>query len=119
MSKNLKLYGKEYYDYSELLSSGTVYFIFISKRLLFKPMTPIWAYILVLFLVRNNIFLVIIGLPSLVVVTTFLVKSFSLWEACNVSKKAYIVFHSVFIAFLKVISIPISMFLEVLWTLCF
>ena len=56
MSKNLKLCGKEYYEYIEMLSLGNVYYILISKRLLIKPMMPIWAYLLALFLVRSNIF---------------------------------------------------------------
>lgn len=119
MSKNLKLYGKEYYEYTELLSLGNVYYILISKRLLIKPMIPIWAYLLVLFLVRSNIFFAMVGLPSLIVFSVFLVMLFPLWEACNVSAKAYIVFHGTSILLIKIISIPVSMLLEVLWTLCF
>ena len=119
MSKNLKLYGKEYYEYTELLSSGNVYYILISKRLLIKPMMPIWAYLLALFLVRSNIFLAMVGLPSLIVFSVFLVMFFPLWEACNVSARAYIVFHGASILLIKIISIPVSMLLEVLWALCF
>ena len=72
MSKNLKLYGKEYCEYTELLSLGNVYYILISKRLLIKPMMPIWAYLLALFLVRSNIFFAMVGLPSLIVFSVFL-----------------------------------------------
>ena len=119
MSKNLKIYGKEYYEYTELLSSGNMYYILISKRLLIKPMLPIWACFLAMFLVRSNIFFAMAGLPSLIVFSVFLVMFFPLWEACNVSAKAYIVFHCVSILLIKIISIPVSMLLEVLWTLCF
>lgn len=119
MSKNLKLYGKEYCEYTELLSLGNVYYILISKRLLIKPMMPIWAYLLALFLVRSSIFFAMVGLPSLIVFSVFLAMFFPLWEACNVSAKAYIVFHGVSILLIKIISIPVSMLLEVLWTLCF
>ena len=119
MSKNLKCYGKEYYEYTELLSLGNVYYIIISKRLLIKPMIPIWAYLLVLFLMRSNIFFAMVGFPSLIVFSIFLAILFPLWEACNVSAKAYIVFHGVSILLIRMISIPFSMLLEVLWTLCF
>lgn len=119
MSKNLKLYGKEYYEYTELLALGNVYYIQISKRLLIKPMLPIWLYLLGLFLVRSNIFFAMVGLPSLIVFSVFLVMLFPLWKACNVSAKAYIVFHGASILLIKIISIPVSMLLEVLWTLCF
>ena len=119
MSKNLKLYGKEYYEYTELLSSGNVYYILISKRLLIKPMMPVGACLLASFLVRNAMFGAMVVLPSLVLFCVFLVQFFPLWEACNVSARAYIVFHGASILLIKIISIPVSMLLEVLWTLCF
>ena len=118
MRKNLELYGKEYYEYAETLSSGNVYYIMISKRLLLKPMLPIWIYLLCLFLVRNNIFFAMVGLPSLIVFSVSLVTLFPLWEACNVSVQAYITFHGVSVLLLKIISVPVSMLLEVLWILC-
>ena len=117
--KNLRVYGADYYDFISLISSGEVYYILISKRLLIKPMMSIWAYLLVLFLVRSNIFFAMVGLPSLIVFSVFLVIFFPLWEACNVSAKAYIVFHGASILLIKIISIPVSMLLGVLWTLCF
>ena len=119
MNKNLKLYGNEYYEYTELLSLGNVYYILISKRLLIKPMIPIWAYLLVLFLMHSNMFFAMVGLPSLIVFSVFLVMFFPFWKACNVSAKAYTVFHGASILLIKIISIPVSMLLEVLWTLCF
>jgi len=119
MDKNLKLYKKEYYEYTELLSLGNVYYILISKRLLLKPIIPMWTYFLGLFLVRNNIFFAMVGLPSLIVFSVFLVMLFPLWSSCNISAKAYIAFHSISILLLKIISVPASMLLEVLWILCF
>jgi len=119
MSDNLRIYEKEYYEYTKLLSFGNVYYILISKRLLIKPLLPMWLYFLGLFLVHSDIFFAMVGLPSLIVFSVFLVMFFPLWEACNVSVKAYIVFHSASILLIKIISIPVSMLLEVLWTLCF
>ena len=119
MSKNLRIYGKEYYEYTELLSSGNMYYILISKRLLIKPMLPIWACFLAMFLVHSHIFFAMVGLPSLIIFSVFLVMLFPLWEACNISARAYIVFHGASILLIKIISIPVSMLLEVLWTLCF
>ena len=118
MSKSFKLYREDYYEYIELLSLGNIYYILISKRLLLKPMMPIWTYLFCLFIVRSNMFFAMVGLPSLIVLGVFLIMFFPLWESCNISAKAYIVFHSTFIIILRIISIPVSMFLEVLWTLC-
>ena len=117
--KNLRVYGDDYYDFLSLVSSGEVYYILISNRLLIKPMMPVWAYLLVLFLVRRAMFFAMVGLPSFIVFSVFLAMFFPLWKACNVSAKAYIVFHCALILLIKIISIPVSMLLEVLWTLCF
>ena len=119
MSKNLQLYRKEYIEYTELLSAGNVYYILISKRLLFSPMILIWVCIFALFLIRSEIFFAMIGLPSIIVYACFLFKIFPLWKSCNFSLKAYIAFHSVCVLILKIISMPVSLLLEVIWTLCF
>lgn len=119
MSKNLKLYGKEYYEYTEQLCLGNVYHILISKRLLLKPILPLWLYLLGLFVVRSNIFFAMVGLPSLIVVFVFLAMVFPLWGACNISTRAYITFHGISVLIIKLVSIPVSMLLEVLWILCF
>ena len=119
MSNNLNLYEKGYYEYTKLLSGGNVYYILISKRLLLKPIIPIWAYLLGLFLVQSNIFFAMVGLPSIFIYSVFLIMYFPLWESCNISAKAYITFHSACIIILKIISIPVSVLLEVLWNLCF
>lgn len=115
----MSIHNKDYEEYIELLSLGNVYYIVISKRLLIKPLIPIWAYLLGLFLVRNHVFFAMVGIPSLVVFSVFLIMLFPLWEACNISAKAYIVFHGISIFMIKMISLPISMLLEVVWTLCF
>ena len=119
MSKHLELYGKEYYEYIGLLSLGNVYYILISKRLLLKPIMVMWMYLFGLFLIRNNMFFAMVGLPSFVIFFCFLVIFFPMWRSCGFSKKAYVAFHGICILILKIVSIPISVLLEVLWTLCF
>lgn len=119
MNKNIMLYPKEYYEYVELLSDGHVYYILICHRLLLRPIIPVWLYLLGLFLVQNYVFFAVITLPSIVIFLFFLIMLFPIWAACNVSIKAYIAFHSACIILLKIVSIPVSALLEVLWTLCF
>ena len=117
--KNLKTYSTDYYDFISMLSLENTYYILISKRLLLKPMVPIWMFLFGLFLVRSNIFFTIVGIPSIFIFSVFLAMLFPLWKACNISAKAYIIFHSIFVLLLKISSIPVSILLEVLWTLCF
>ena len=119
MSQNKNIYRKDYYMYAELLSLGNIYYILISKRLLLKPILPIWLYLLCLFAVRNSVFFAMVGIPSLVVFSVSITMLFPVWNACNISIRAYITFHCVSILLIKIISIPFSMLLEVLWTLCF
>lgn len=115
--KNLILFNGGYYEYLNFLSCGNKYYILISKRLLIKPLLPIWIYLFCLFLIRNPVFFCIAVLPNLVLFSAFLYMLFPLWSYCNFSKTAYIVFHCICIIILKKISIPISMLLEVLlWT---
>ncbi len=117
--ENINLYSKDYYDYIELLSSGETYSILISKRLLIQPMVYMWMCILGLFLVNNNVFFAIVGIPCFVIFGVFLIMFFPLWNSCNISLKAYTFFHIVSILCLKFISVPISFLLEELWILCF
>ena len=117
--RNLNLYGGEYYDYIQLLQSGNQYGILISKRLLLKPVIPMWLYFLGLFLIPNGIFFAMVGLPSLLLFAVFLVAYFPLWSVCNVSTMGYIFFHTVCLALLKIASVPLSFLLEVLWILFF
>lgn len=119
MMKNLKFCAKEYYDYIEHLSRGEIYYILISKRLLLRMVVPVWMYFLAIFVVRSNVFWAMVGLPSIIVYIVFLTLAYPMWKACNISSKAYIIFHVVFLLLLKIISIPVSMLLEELWTLCF
>lgn len=112
--RNLRLYGNEYYAYMEMLSSGNCFKILISKRLLFRPMLPLWCFIFATFLVPSTTFFAVIGLPVFVVFATHLIMQFPFWSACNISRKAYVVFHTAFLLLLKIVSIPIVVFMEVL-----
>ena len=105
---NLKLYGKDYYQYLELLSAGNTYSILISKRLLIRPIIPVWVCVFLLFLVRNSVFFFAVGLPSLMVFAVFLWVCFPAWRACNISPKAYLCFHIFMLFALKIVSVPIS-----------
>ena len=116
---NLAFYGKDFYEYTKFLSSENTYYILISKELLIRPMISIWLYLLGLFSVPNGIFFAMVGLPSLIIFSVFLIMQFSLWKNCNISAGIYIFFHSGCILLIKLISIPVSMFLEALWTSCF
>ena len=118
-SKNLKLYKSEYYAYIEMLSSGDKFHILISKRLLFRTVIPFWILFLLFFSIQNSVFFGIAVLPSLILYSVYLKMLFPLWNACNISPKAYIVFHCGILLILKLLSIPFSGFMEVLWTLCF
>jgi hypothetical protein len=116
---NLHLFSGEYYEYLNFLSFGNKYYILISKRLLFKPLIPIWIYLFCLFLVRNSSFFCVAVLPNIILFVVFLYMIFPLWSYCNFSKTAYFVFHCSCILILKIISIPISILLEseaLLWT---
>ncbi len=115
MKGNLKPYGKDYEQYTVLLSQGNVYSILICKRLLFRPMVPIWVYVFGLLLVRNGVFFAMVGLPSLFLIAIHIVMAFPLWEACSVSGRAYTVFHLFSLFLLKLLSYPISMLLEDIW----
>ena len=117
--KNFKMYATDYYGYISMLSSGDSFKILISKRLLFRTVSPMWFLLFGIFLVQSSIFFAMVGLPSMILFFIFLVKNFSLWQACGFSAKAYIVFHCGGLLFLKMFSIPISILLEVLWTSCF
>ena len=119
MSKNLKLHNNDYYDYIKFLSSGNTYFILISKRILFRSIMPIWIYLFGLFLIQNRIFFGMAVLPCLILVSVFLYFAFPLWNVCNISSKAYVVFHVSVIILLKLLSVPITFLLEELWILCF
>ena len=113
---SLSLYGKAYHDYIALLSAGETYGILTVKRLLIRPLIPIWIYLLGIFCIRNAVFGAMVTLPCLLICGVFLSLYFPLWRACRVSAAAYCLFHTIIFLILRGISIPISLFLEVLWT---
>lgn len=113
---NLSLYGKAYSGYTELLSTGETYSILIAKRLLLRPLLPIWGYLLGLFCVRNSVFAAMVVLPCLLIFAIFLVMLFPLWRACHVPSAAYALFHLTVLLMLKGGSILIFLLLEALWT---
>lgn len=109
---------KEYHEYISMLLSNDQFSITISKRLLICPVIPIWALLFAFFLVPDISFFAMVGIPSLILCWIYLCMLFPIWNACNISKKSYIIFHSFVIIILKILSIPAYMLLEVLWTLC-
>ena len=118
MKKNNK-YGSEYYAYITMLSSGNSFKIFICKRLLFRPVFAVWLFLFGLFLIPSNIFWAMVGLPCLSILSVYLIILFPFWNACNISPKAYIIFHVLILLLLKILSIPVRFLLEALWILCF
>lgn len=113
-----KTYGNECREYIGMLLSNGPFSITISKRLLICPVIPIWAFLLAIFLVPDSRFFAMVGIGSLIVCVIYLIILFPAWNACNISIKAYIIFHSFIVIILKTLSIPLYMLLEKLWTLC-
>lgn len=113
---NLSLYGRAYNGYIAFLSTGETYSILIAKRLLLRPLLPIWGYLLGLFCVRNSVFAAIVILPCLLIFSIFLVMLFPLWRACRVPPAAYVLFHLTVLLMLKGVSILFFLLLEALWT---
>ncbi len=115
MKNHMSLYGKDYYEYTEFLCGGITYSILISKRLLIQPMLPLWLFLLCLFSVPDPVFFAMVGFPGLVLLCVFIALFYPVWSACRISRKAYACFHTLMLLLLKIVSIPISMILEVLW----
>ena len=114
----LNLYGRDYDEYRQFLQAGNQYSILISKRLLLKPMVPLWLYFLALFLVPSGIFFAMVGLPSLILFSVFLVMWYPYWRACHVSMIAYTIFHALCLLLLKLASVLLFFLMEVLWIFC-
>ena len=113
---NLVPYGSAYNGYTALLAAGETYGILISKRLLLRPLIPMWGYLLGLFCVRGAVFGAMVTLPCLVIFGIFLIMLRPLWRACCISPGAYALFHGAVLLILKGIAYSISLLLEVLWT---
>lgn len=109
----------EYRLYIRMLAAGETYSIFISKRLLLRTVLPFWALLFLEFMIPSNVFFAMVGLPSLILYTVYLVDLYRCWRACNISKKAYTVFHISALLILRVISAILIKLLEGLWILCF
>ena len=117
--KNVSSSKSEHIKYAEFLLSGEKYSITISKRYLFRIMMPLWIVMFVWFAVRSKFFLYIVTLPGLFFYGIFAYMVYPVWKMCNISPKAYIVFHVGFLILLKLLAIPFGYLVEVLWTLCF
>lgn len=112
--KNLNIYGSDYYSYMDMLSSGNIFRILISKRLLLRPVIPVWFCLFWLFLVPSNTFFAMVGLPSLIIFGVYLAQLYQFWSACGISKKAYSFFHAAAVLLLKILSSVIIALLGVL-----
>lgn len=106
--KNFGIYGSDYSAYMTMLSSGNCFKIFISKRLLFRPILPMWILLFCIFLIPNPVFFAMAGLPVLVIFSAFLATLFPFWNACGISRKAYIVFHIITVFLLKILAIQVA-----------
>lgn len=116
---NLKLQKSEYSAYIDMLSSDNKFQILISKRLLFRTVWLFWLLFLIFFSLLKGVFFGVVVLPSLILFGIYLHILFPIWNACNISPKAYIIFHLGALLILKLLSIPFGYLLEVLWILCF
>ena len=109
----------EYKLYLRMLATGETYSVFISKRLLLRTVLPFWVLFFVVFMIPNTVFFAMVGLPSLILYTVYLVDLYHYWRACNISKSAYAIFHVSTILILRIITAILMKLLEVIWTLCF
>lgn len=118
MKNHMSLYGKDYYEYTEFLSRGITYSILISKRLLIRPMIPVWLFMLCILSFPDPMFFAVSGFPCVVLLCVYIALFYPVWSACGISRKAYACFHASALLLIKIASIPISMILEVLWISC-
>lgn len=116
--KNLKLYGSDFYSYMKMLLSGNTFRILISKRLLMRPLIPMWILLFFVMLVPNSTFFGMVGLPCLGLYAVFLFGKYPYWEACHVKKLPFVLWNVLFLIGMKLLTIPIFHLLEVIakWT---
>ncbi len=117
--KKLTIGKSEHIKYVELLLAEGKYNIMISKRYLFRILRPFWIVLFLLFSVQNKFFFGYVVLPNILLYGVFMFKVYEVWKCCNISPKAYIIFHCGILFILKLFSIPFGYLLEALWTLCF
>ena len=117
--KKLSNRKAEHIEYVEFLLSGEKYNITISKRYLFRTLLPFWLELLVLFSLSNKFIFGYVILPNLILYGVFVFMLYGIWKLCNISPKAYIIFHIGVLIILYLLAIPFGYLLEVLWIFCF
>ena len=113
--KNLKILGADHLAYMEELAIGNIYRILISKRLLLRPLFPMWGILFALFFNGNSTLFAMVGIPIMIVYSVFLVNLYPYWHACNISVRAYAFFHAESILFLLILSFFTSKLSEVIY----
>ena len=100
--KNLKILGADHLAYMAELATGQIYRILISKRLLLRPLFPMWSIFFALFFIGNSTLFAMVGIPIMIVYSVFLINLYPYWHACNISVRAYVFFHTESILFLLI-----------------
>lgn len=113
--KNIKILGADHVAYMEELAIGNIYRILISKRLLLRPLFPMWGILFALFFTGNSTLFAMVGIPIMIVYSVFLVNLYPYWHACNISVRAYAFFHAESILFLLILSFFTSKLSEVIY----
>ena len=113
--KNIKILGADHLAYMEELAIGNIYRILISKRLLLRPLFPMWGILFALFFTGNSTLFAMVGIPIMIVYSVFLVNLYPYWHACNISVRAYAFFHAESILFLLILSFFASKLSEVIY----
>jgi hypothetical protein len=113
--KNIKILGADHLAYMEELAIGNIYRILISKRLLLRPLFPMWGILFALFFTGNSTLFAMVGIPIMIVYSVFLVNLYPYWHACNISVRAYAFFHAESILFLLILSFFTSKLSEVIY----
>ena len=113
--KNIKILGADHLAYMEELAIGNIDRILISKRLLLRPLFPMWGILFALFFTGNSTLFAMVGIPIMIVYSVFLVNLYPYWHACNISVRAYAFFHAESILFLLILSFFTSKLSEVIY----
>ena len=116
---NLSTSKSEHIRYVELLLGGDSFNIMVAKQYLFRTVWPLWIVMFVWFAVRNKFFFYMVTLPGLFWYGIFTYMIYPVWKMCNISPKAYIIFHIGVLIILKLLAIPFGYLVGALWTLCF
>ena len=116
--KDLKLYSSDFYSDTKMLLSGNTFRILISKRLLMRPLIPMWVFLFFIMMIPGKVFFWIAGFPCLGLYAVFLLGNYPYWEACSVKKLPFVLWNAIWVLFLKLLTIPVLNLLEVItkWT---